>query len=72
MTIGELALELKRSVDSGPPGDRVVRIHLFGIRRAAELNGIPLKALVELAGIPESYHTEIHKGMRLADWVSIR
>jgi hypothetical protein len=72
MTIGELASELRRSVDAAPDGDRVVRIHLFGIKRANELRGVSLKELVQLAGIPYSYHTEIHKGMRLADWVRLK
>jgi hypothetical protein len=72
MTIGELAAELRRDVATAPDGDRVVRIHLFGIRRARDLNGVPLKELVERAGIPSSYHVEVHKGMRLADHVVLR
>ena len=72
MTIGELAAELRRDVNEAPDGDRVVRIHLFGIRRARDLDGVPLKELVGRAGIPASYHTEIHKGMRLADHVTLR
>lgn len=72
MTIGELAAELRRDVNTAPDGDRVVRIHLFGIRRARELDGVPLTELVERAGIPPSYHTEVHKGMRLADYVTLR
>ncbi len=72
MKINELAAELRRDVTTAPPGDRVVRIHLFGIRRASELDGVSLKELVQLAGIPDSYHTEVHKGMRLADWVTIK
>ena len=72
MTIGELAAELRRDVGTAPPGDRVVRIHLFGIKRARELSSVSLKDLVDLAGIPQSYHTEVHKGMRLADWVSLK
>lgn len=72
MTIAELAAELRRSVNSAPVGERVVRIHLFGIRRSQELDGVPLKELVLLAGIPRSYHTEIHKGMRLAKYVTLK
>ena len=72
MTIGELATELRRDVNTARDGDRVVRIHLFGIRRARELDGVSLKELVARAGIPHSYHTEVHKGMRLADHVSLK
>lgn len=72
MTIGELASELNRVVNQAPSGERVVNIHLFGIRRARELRGVPLKELVLLARIPQSYHTEVYKGMRLADHVTLK
>ena len=72
MTIGELAAELRTDLNTAPDGDRVVRIHLFGIRRARDLDGVPLKELVARAGIPLSYQTEVHKGMRLADHVSLK
>ncbi len=71
MTITELAAELHDVVQRAPQGQIVVSIHLFGIRRARELNGISLKGLVAAARIPPSYHTEIHKGMRLAEYVQI-
>ena len=48
------------------------RIHLFGIRHAQELRGVSLKELVREARIPASYHTEIHKGMRLAEYVTLK
>ena len=69
MSMAMLAGELRRSVDSAPSGQRVVQIHLFGIRRSADLQGVSLKELVALAGIPASYHAEIYKGMRLAEFV---
>lgn len=72
MMIAALAAELRRDVNTAPHGDRVVRIHVFGIAHARELDGLPLKELVRLAGIPPSYHTEIHKGMRLADYVILK
>jgi hypothetical protein len=72
MTLAELAAELRSAVNQAPSGQRVINIHLFGIRRARELAGIPLKELVRLAGIPPSYHTEIYKGMRLADHVTLK
>lgn len=34
MTISELASELDKAVNQAPSGERVVQIHLFGIRRA--------------------------------------
>lgn len=72
MTIAELASELRTSVNGAPVGERVVSIHLFGIRRARELQGVSLKELVQIAGIPASYHTEVYKGMRLAEYVTLK
>jgi hypothetical protein len=72
MTIATLAAELRDAVNHAPEGGRVVHIHLFGIRHARELDGIALKDLVRLAGIPRSYHTEVHKGMRLAEYVKLK
>ena len=37
-----------------------------------EPGGVNLRVLVELAGVPKPYMTEIRKGMRLADYVSIK
>lgn len=62
---------LRQAWAQAPEGDVVVRIHLYGIRHAAALEGVNLKALVESAEIPAPYATEIRKGMRLADWVTI-
>ena len=55
-----------------PAGDVVVRVHLFGIKHAQELQGVSLPALVAAAGIPKPYATEIHKGMRLSDYVTLK
>lgn len=72
MLFPELALELRDAVRRANAGEIVVSIHLFGIRNERSLRGVPLKELVDAAGIPASYHTEIHKGMKLAKYVSIR
>lgn len=55
-----------------PEGEIVVRIHLFGIKYADELQGVDLRALVDAAEIPKPYATEIRKGMRLADYVTLK
>ena len=72
MTVAELAPELRESVNGAPGGERVVSIHLFGIRRVRELQGVSLKDLVRIAGIPASYDTEVCKGMRLAEYVTLK
>lgn len=65
----DLATLLKEARDQAPEGDVVVRIHLFGIDHATELQGVNLNALVESAGVPRPYATEVRKGMRLAEYV---
>jgi hypothetical protein len=68
----DLSKLLHEAWADAPEGDIVVRIHLFGIDHADGLDGVDLKALADAAGIPTSYATEIHKGMRLADYVKRR
>jgi hypothetical protein len=54
-----------------PKGDHVVTIHLFGIEHAPRLQGVNLKDLTARAGVKESFHTELRKGMRLAKFVKV-
>jgi len=68
----DLSRVLREAWEQAPKGDVVVRVHLFGIENAEALQGVNLRALVELAGIPKPYATEIHKGMRLADYVRLK
>jgi hypothetical protein len=68
----ELAQALREAWSQAPDGDVVVRIHLFGIRHAAALQGVSLGALVDAAEIPKPYATEIRKAMRLADYVTLK
>ena len=42
---------------------------MFGIENAVELDSIPLKELLERAGLPGSYRTELRKVIRLAKYV---
>jgi len=68
----DLERTLREAWSQAPDGDVVVRIHLFGIRHAAALQGINLGALVDAAKIPKPYATEIRKGMRLAEYVTLK
>jgi len=66
----ELALELKKMYDNAPKDEKVTMIHLFGINFKNEIqnsNTSP-KELAEMAGVGESYGTEINKGMKLAKY----
>ncbi len=49
-------------------------IHLFGIKYAKEIesSGEPRKAIALASGIPESYGSEISKGVKLAKYVSLK
>ncbi|KSV61481.1 hypothetical protein N185_10680 [Sinorhizobium sp. GW3] len=68
MTIDEAAKNL-REMYQDPTYGKVTAVHLFGIRFANALDGMPLKDVAVRAGIAESYHAEIRKGISLARFV---
>lgn len=67
----DLAEDLRRACAASAKGDKVVTIHLFGIRHAEGLKGANLQDLAERAGIGASFGTELRKGVRLAEFVRI-
>tara|TARA_R110002096_G_scaffold47911_1_gene127636 strand:+ start:374 stop:598 length:225 start_codon:yes stop_codon:yes gene_type:complete len=71
MTLNELGQKLSNMHNNAPPGDSVAMIHLFGIKYAAEINrgGYSKKDIANSANIPESYGTEISKGVKLSEYV---
>jgi hypothetical protein len=68
----DLVIELRDAVARAATGDKVVAIHLFGIRHAARLDGKNLQELAERAGIGRSFGTELRKGVRLAEHVRLK
>ncbi len=52
-------------------GEAVAMIHLFEIKYASEIlsSGESKKAIAKEAGIPDSYATEISKGVKLSKFV---
>ena len=74
MTEYELGRELKAMYEGAPRGDQVAFIHLFGIRFADALMNERLskREILKTAGLPESYQTEISKGVKLAKYVKIK
>jgi hypothetical protein len=70
--MNDLTEELRAALQAAPRGDRVVSIHLFGIRHAECLKGVNLGELAERAGAGASFGTELRKGVRLADHVVIK
>lgn len=69
--MSDLAAALGEFCRSAGPGNKVVAIHIFGIRNAAALDGKDLHALAERAGIGRSFGTELRKGVRLAEYVEV-
>jgi len=72
MTTEELARVFKERYRNAPRGFVVTTIHLFGIQYADALAGQPLKEICMRADVPVSYCTEIHKGIRLAEFVQLK
>jgi 5-methylcytosine-specific restriction protein B len=72
MQIKDLANELKRQYFSAPEKEKAVTVHLFGIKFADQIDGKSCKEIATLAGINESYGTEIRKGVNLAKYVKLR
>ena len=72
MSIQEAANLLGNMYENAPWGEQVTSIHVFGIAYADTIRSMPKKELAKRAGIHESYHTEISKGIRLAKHVQLR
>lgn len=72
MTISELSKEFSKRYHSAGDGLVVVTIHLFSIEFSSELDGVNLKEFCALANVPSSYGTELRKGMRLSEFVTLK
>jgi 5-methylcytosine-specific restriction protein B len=72
MTIDEASKLLAKMYFGGGEKEKATQVHLFGIRYAKEIDGLPLKEVASRAGIPESYGTEIRKGINLAQHVTLK
>ena len=72
MTERGAAERLKRMYESAPYGSKVTSIHLFAIKHAEDLAKLDVGTIVKVAGVPVSYVTEVHKGMRLAMHVTLK
>lgn len=70
MTVRELAMRLKEMYENSS-NEKTTMIHLFGIMYAEEIKGCGStpKEILKLANMPESYQTEISKGVRLSKYV---
>lgn len=72
MKLDEAAKTLRKMYDRGMVAkEQVTQVHLFGIIYADELAGVPLSELLARAEMPDTYKTEIRKGMKLARYVRV-
>lgn len=69
-----LGQKLKDMYDNSPHNERVLMIHLFGIKFAdiIRANGYNAREITEAAGINNSYQTEVNKGIKMAKYVEIK
>ena len=72
MEITKASELLRLSYAEAPEKGKATSVHLFGIRYADEIDGMPLGEVAEGAGIPKSYGTEIRKGINLARYVDLK
>ena len=68
ITLEEAGRKLREMYDTAPDREQVAHIHLFGIQYADELHGLSNQAIVDQAGIPNTYATEVAKGRKLAKY----
>ena len=70
----KLGTILKEMYDNAPSGEKVMHIHLFGIKYANEItiNGLNIKEIVKASTLQESYHTEVNKGIKLSKYVMLK
>lgn len=67
-----LVAQLGFAMSFARPGERVLRLNLFGIQHADRLRGVNLGALVEDAGFGRSLAAEVRRGVRLAGHVQAK
>jgi hypothetical protein len=73
MKIDEAARKLEEMYrKAAAQKEKVTFIHLFAITHADEISGMSLPEILSLAGLPQSYRTELRKGIRLAKYVRPR
>jgi hypothetical protein len=72
MQITEAGALLSEMYRNALLGEKVLSIHVFGIRYANEIKSMRPEEIAILAELPKSYGTEIRKGIKLAKYVRIK
>lgn len=72
MNIDELGRTLRDMYENAPHGEKTTGIHLFGVKYANQIatGGLTGAEVIRASGIKPSYLTELHKGIRLAKYVT--
>lgn len=74
MTESKLGGILKNMYDNAHEGEKVVNIHLFGIKYASIIsdNNFRPAEIVRCSGLSNTYTAEVSKGMKLSNYVIIK
>ncbi len=72
MRIDQASQLLAQMYKEAQPKEKALSIHLFAIKYADQIRDMSAKDIVVGAELPESYKTEIRKGINLAKYVEVR
>lgn len=72
MRIDQASQILAQMYQDALPKEKALSIHLFAIKYAGEIRDMSAKDIVVGAELPESYKTEIRKGINLAKYVEVK
>ena len=72
MQINEASKILRDMYQKADPKEKALAIHLFGIKYADQIENMSAKDVVVGAELPESYKTELRKGINLARYVEVK
>ncbi|MDD3788331.1 MAG: hypothetical protein PHO94_06515 [Petrimonas sp.] len=72
--MNDLASTLHQMYTNAPKGEKVAMIHLFGIKYAEQIQegAFSKEEIATRAKIPDTYATEISKGVKLSKYVTIK
>ena len=66
--VEELAKILKSQYENAPDKEKVLSIHMFGLRYGEHIlsgNGVTISQIIRLSGLPDSYTVEVNKGVNI-------
>ncbi len=72
MKIDQASKILAKMYANAAKGRKAASIHLFGIQYAEQIKNMSARDIVIGADLPESYKTEIRKGINLAEYVQVK